>query len=95
MAGYGQFWVVITPEGVDLCSFDSGHPVTPTVETDLRTLTRIWRGELTWPQSQRSGAVHVHGPSQVGRNLPRWLPKKTITVPQQRHDDDRTDDERQ
>jgi hypothetical protein len=54
--------------------------VTGTVETDLRTLTRIWRGELTWPQSQRTGALRVHGPSQVARSLPRWLPKEAITV---------------
>jgi hypothetical protein len=79
-----DWWVVITDEGVDLCRFDPGHPVTATVETDLRTLTRVWRGELTWPQSQRSGALRVHGPSHVGRSLPRWLPKTTITVPPDR-----------
>jgi DNA-binding HxlR family transcriptional regulator len=79
-----HWWLVITSDGVDLCSFDPGHPVTATVETDLRTLTRIWRGEMTWSQSQRSGVVRVHGPSHVGRNLARWLPKATITVSPQR-----------
>jgi len=75
-----NWWVVIDSEGVDLCQFDPGHPVTGTVETDLRTLTRIWRGQLTWPQSQRAGALRVQGPSHVARALPRWLPKQTITV---------------
>jgi DNA-binding HxlR family transcriptional regulator len=75
-----NWWVVITADDVDLCSVDPGHPLTATVETDVRTLTRIWRGELTWSQSQRSGALQVHGPSYVGRNLPRWLPKTTMTV---------------
>jgi DNA-binding HxlR family transcriptional regulator len=75
-----NWWVVIDSEGVDLCQFDPGHAVTGTVETDLRTLTRVWRGELTWPQSQRAGALQVHGPSHVARSLPRWLPKQTITV---------------
>jgi DNA-binding HxlR family transcriptional regulator len=74
------WWVVIDSEGVDLCQFDPGHPVTVSVETDLRTMTSIWRGELTWPQSQRTGALHVRAPSQVARSLPRWLPKQTITV---------------
>jgi DNA-binding HxlR family transcriptional regulator len=74
------WWIVIDSEGVDLCQFDPGHPVTATVETDLRTLTAIWRGQLTWPQSQRTGALHVHGSRQVARNLPRWLPKESITV---------------
>jgi DNA-binding HxlR family transcriptional regulator len=75
-----NWWVVIDPDEVDLCRVDPGHPVTATVETDLRTLTRIWRGEETWAKAQRSGALHLHGPSYVGRNLPRWLPKSTITV---------------
>lgn len=75
-----NWWVVIDADGVDLCRFDPGHPVTATVESDLRTLTRIWRGELTWPVAQRSGALHVHGPTYVARNLPRWLPKQTMTV---------------
>ena len=76
-----NWWVVITSDEVDLCSFDPGHPVTATVETDLRTLTRVWRGELTWPGCQRSGSLHVHGPSHVARNLPRWFPKDAMTVP--------------
>lgn len=75
-----NWWVVIdADDGVDLCMFDPGHPVVATVETDLRTLTRIWRGELTWPKAQRSGAVAVHGPSHVARALPRWLPKESMT----------------
>ena len=72
-------WVVIDEEGVDLCMFDPRHPVTATVETNLHTLTRIWRGEHTWLQSQRSGALQVHGPSHVARALPRWLPKTMMT----------------
>ncbi len=75
-----HWWVVITPEGVDLCSFDPGHPVTASIETELRTFTRVWRGELSWSQSHKSGAVQVHGPAHVRRNLPRWIPKTGITV---------------
>lgn len=79
--GERSWWIVIDAGGVDLCRVDPGHPVTATIETDLRTLTRIWRGELTWPRSQRSGRLRVIGPSYVARDLPRWLRKETITVP--------------
>jgi DNA-binding HxlR family transcriptional regulator len=75
-----NWWVVITPDGVDLCRFDPGHEVTASVLTDLRTLTRVWRGELTWAQSQRAGDLRVTGPSHVSRNLPRWLPKESVLV---------------
>jgi DNA-binding HxlR family transcriptional regulator len=76
-----NWWVVIGPDGVDLCSFDPGHRETAAVQTDLRTLTRVWRGELSWPHAQRSGALAIDGPTHVRRDLPRWLPKSTITVP--------------
>jgi DNA-binding HxlR family transcriptional regulator len=76
-----SWWLVMTPDEVDLCTFDPGHPVLGTVETDLRTLTRIWHGELTWAQAQRTGDVHIHGAPQVGRNLARWIPKASILPP--------------
>jgi DNA-binding HxlR family transcriptional regulator len=76
-----SWWIVITDDGADLCSFDPGHPVTATIEVDLRTLTRIWRGQTTWSRSQRSGDLRIHGPSHVARNLPRWLPKNSILPP--------------
>jgi DNA-binding HxlR family transcriptional regulator len=77
-AGDRRWWLVIEEAGVDLCRFDPGHPVTATLETDLRTLTDIWRGRLTWAGALRSGALHLAGPSYVGRSLARWLPKKGV-----------------
>jgi DNA-binding HxlR family transcriptional regulator len=76
-----SWWIVITADGVDLCSFDPGHPVTATIEAELPTLTRIWRGQLTWSTSLRAGDLRIHGPSHVSRNLPRWLPKESILPP--------------
>ena len=67
------WWLVIDPDSVDVCDVDPGHPVAATVETDLRTLTDIWRGELDWTAALRSGALAVRGPAPVARALPRWL----------------------
>jgi hypothetical protein len=44
-----------------------------TVETGLRTLVRIWRGDLAWPAALRSGELVLHGEPQARRALPRWL----------------------
>lgn len=76
-----HWWLVIGSDGVDLCRFDPGHPVTAALECDLRTLTSVWRGRLTWAAALRSGALHVDGPSYVARHLSRWLPKTTILPP--------------
>ncbi|TFV92081.1 transcriptional regulator [Blastococcus sp. CT_GayMR20] len=68
-----RWWIVITADGVDACDFDPGHPVRVTVETSLRTMTRIWRGDLPWSAALRSGDLVLHGEPQARRALPRWL----------------------
>ena len=73
-----DWWLVITSEGVDPCDADPGHPVTATVETDLRTLVMVWRGDRTWSQALRSGELTLHGPTHVRRAIPRWLKLSTF-----------------
>jgi DNA-binding HxlR family transcriptional regulator len=68
-----RWWLVITGEGVDACDFDPGHPVRVTVETSLRTMTRIWRGDLPWAAALRSGDLVLSGEPQACRALPRWF----------------------
>jgi DNA-binding HxlR family transcriptional regulator len=77
-----DWWLVITSEGVDLCDFDPGDPVAATMETDLRTLTEVWRGDLTWQKALHSGGVRLHGSSQARRVVPQWLKLSAVaTVP--------------
>ena len=56
-----------------MCDFDPGFEVTGTVETDLRTLTRIWRGDIGWSHAQLDGSVAVSGPADVRRSIPSWI----------------------
>ena len=68
-----HWWIVITGDGVDVCDSDPGHPVRVTVEASLRTLTRVWRGDVGWATALRSGELVLHGEQQARRALPRWL----------------------
>ena len=68
-----DWWLIITGEGVDLCDADPGQAATVTLDTGLRTLTQVWRGDLTWTEALRSGALELHGAAQVRRAVPRWL----------------------
>jgi DNA-binding HxlR family transcriptional regulator len=68
-----RWWIVITADSVDVCDVDPGFPVRVTVETSLRTLTLIWRGDLPWSAALRSGDLVLHGEPQAARALPRWL----------------------
>jgi DNA-binding HxlR family transcriptional regulator len=77
-----EWWLIITDEGVDLCDIDPGHPVAATVESDLGTLTRVWRGDLSWQQALHTGSLQLHGPTQARRIVPRWLKLSAFaTVP--------------
>ena len=62
-----------TGDGVDVCDVDPGHPPRATAEAGLRTLTRLWRGDVDWATVLRSGELVLRGDSQACRALPRWL----------------------
>ncbi len=69
----GRWWIVIGAEGVDVCDFDPGYPVCVTVETTLRALTLLWRGDVGWAEALRSGDMVLRGEAAARRALPRWL----------------------
>jgi DNA-binding HxlR family transcriptional regulator len=75
VTGSGRdWWLVIKADtGVDLCDFDPGGPVAATVDTDLRTMTRVWRGDDGWTDVLRSGRLRIEAPTPVRRAFPRWL----------------------
>jgi DNA-binding HxlR family transcriptional regulator len=72
------WWLVVTGGEVDLCDYDPGYDVTATVSTSLRTLTRIWRGEVTWDQALRSDRLRVRAPEAVRRLVPGWIGRSSL-----------------
>jgi len=72
------WWLIISDPGVDVCDEDPGHPVRVTVRAGLRTLTLIWRGELSRAAALRSGDLILLGEPQACRALPRWLTLSTL-----------------
>lgn len=67
------WWLVITADDVDVCDTDPGHDVDVAVRADLRTMTELWQGDITWSDALRSGGVTVTGPAPLRRALPQWL----------------------
>jgi DNA-binding HxlR family transcriptional regulator len=68
-----DWWLVITPDDADVCDADPGYPVAVTMTTSLRRMTEVWRGDLSWPDALRSGAITLHGPENLRRAVPRWF----------------------
>ena len=77
-----HWWLVITPNDVDVCDADPGFPVSATVVTALRRMVEIWRGDLAWSDAVRSGALEVQAPTALRRAVPRWFTLSSFaTVP--------------
>jgi DNA-binding HxlR family transcriptional regulator len=72
-SGSRDWWLVINHDDVDVCDFDPGHEVTVTVTTDLRSLVRIWRGDLSWSRALQADMLDVQGPETLRRAFPRWF----------------------
>ncbi|MGV9800763.1 winged helix-turn-helix transcriptional regulator [Mycobacterium sp. NPDC003449] len=68
-----RWWLVVADGQADVCDVDPGYEVTGTVETSLRALTRIWRGDLGWSHAVLDGSVALSGPGEVRKAIPKWL----------------------
>lgn len=71
-SGAARWWLVVDEGGVDVCDADPGHPVTVAVDAPLRTLVRLWRGDVGWSEAAADG-LRIDGPEWARRALPRWL----------------------
>ena len=79
-AAQRDWWLVITPDDVDVCDFDPGHDVSVTVSASLRPMVEVWMGDLDWPAALRSGSIEMHGPADMRRALPRWFELSTFAA---------------
>lgn len=68
-----DWWLVVDGGTVDVCDVDPGYEPTVSIRTDLRTLTHVWRGDVTWDGAIGSGAVVLEGPPDARRAVPRWV----------------------
>lgn len=73
-----RWWMVVHGGEVDVCDYDPGYDVRATVETELRTLVRLWRGDLTWETAIRSKALRIAGSTADRRAVPGWLGTSTL-----------------
>jgi DNA-binding HxlR family transcriptional regulator len=70
---YRAYWLVVTPEGAEVCLTHPGGDVDLHLSSDVRTLTNIWMGSTTWASALRAGTLRLAGRRELRRALPRWL----------------------
>lgn len=77
-----RWWLTVSDGQADVCDFDPGYELAGTVQTDLRTLVEIWRGDVGWARAVLDGSVALSGSADVRRAIPKWLGQSTAaTIP--------------
>jgi DNA-binding HxlR family transcriptional regulator len=66
-----NFWLVL-PEA-DLCLTDPGFGVDVVVQSDPKSLTAVWMGDLGLGAALSSDAIELEGPRNLVRSFPRWF----------------------
>ena len=68
-----HWWLVSDAGEIDICPKDPGFEVSLYVRTDLRTMTRVWLGDLSISAAIRSDAIELSGLRDLRRRFEQWL----------------------
>ena len=72
--GVARWWLVISPGDVDVCDDDPGDEPAALVQTSLRTLTEVWRGDRSWSSAVgRPARCGCTPTGDVASALPGWF----------------------
>lgn len=70
---FKSWWLVACQDGVDLCSENPGKEVDLYINTTVRDLARVWRGDVPIAKALRSKSIRTHGNLQLARTIKEWL----------------------
>lgn len=68
-----RWWIVLSPQGGELCLDDPGREVDVYLSTDVRTLTAVYLGDMGLQQAVRDRRLVVVGPRELLDHLHVWF----------------------
>lgn len=68
-----DYWLLVSPDGTDLCAIDPGFEVDLHAVTDLRTMTAIWMGMDSVSAAQRQKRLALTGDRKLAAGMQTWL----------------------
>ena len=78
-------WIVGETDSVELCITNPGFEVDLFVETDSRTVTLVWYGDLSLDRALADGTIELHGPRRLCEAFPSWLQLNMLSeIPRKR-----------
>ena len=72
-ATFRRWWLVIDRDDVDICMVDPGLDTDISLKTDVRTMTGIWMGDLSYGVAVQNRNLQIEGPEELRRRFPSWL----------------------
>jgi DNA-binding HxlR family transcriptional regulator len=70
---YKNWWMLVDGDVVDLCSEDPGKDVDLYINTSVRTMAEVWKGDRELRTALRDQSVRAHGSRHLIRTMPDWL----------------------
>lgn len=67
------WWLIIKNGDVDVCIKDYGHEIDLKISTDVKSLTQIWMGDLSFMKAMRDKLLEVIGSAELKKAMPVWL----------------------
>lgn len=68
-----RWWLVINNETADVCIKDPGYDIDLHLVTDLRTMAKIWMGDLSLNKALQQKKLMITGNTALKRNVSKWL----------------------
>ena len=69
---YPDWWLVVTVDDTDLCVKDPGKDVDVYFTTNVKTMTDIWMGEITYRKARKEGNLKIVGDRTIMRHISTW-----------------------
>ena len=67
------WWLVVCDGDVDLCSESPGKDVDLYINSTVRDLAEVWRGDVPIRTALRQKSIRTHGNTHLARTIPNWL----------------------
>jgi DNA-binding HxlR family transcriptional regulator len=70
---FKTWWMVVCGKEVDLCTENPGKEVDLYINSGVRDMVKVWRGDLTLRKALREKLVRTQGNKYLIRSMPDWL----------------------
>jgi len=73
LEAFKTWWMVVCGKEVDLCTENPGKEVDLYINSGVRDMVKVWRGDLTLRKALREKLVRTQGNTHLIRSMPDWL----------------------